>query len=64
MCLCHSCVGQEEVAMNSLVADAAGLDLFLSYLNFPFVFLISLNILKIFFILLVIMPESLSCGSL
>ena len=64
MCLCHSCVGQEEVAMNSLVADAAGLDLFLSYLNFPFVFLISLNILKLFFILLIIMPESVSCGTL
>ena len=32
--------------MNSLVADAAGLDLFLSYLNFPFVFLISLNIFR------------------
>ena len=50
--------------MNSLVADAAGLDLFLSYLNFPFVFLISLNILKLFFILLIIMPESVSCGTL
>ena len=32
-----------------LVADAAGLDSFLSYLDFTFVFLIILNILKLFF---------------